>query len=185
MELVVWQRQLPLPLAHWLDTLPAAQLPSAQQPVAIADLDQGILESMFNAASTPAGPMRDALMTDIAFIMRHFAHIIGHNELVMRLEAIDNNACRRLHRDCVPLRLLTTYRGPGTDWIASEFAEQALTAPDTYEGPIERMATHDVAIFKGCGFPGQPHDGGIVHRSPPILGTGTTRLVLCLNFPIF
>jgi hypothetical protein len=39
----------------------------------------------------------------------------------------------------------------------------------------------DVALFKGCGWPGQAHDGGIVHRSPRIAGTGLARLVLVLD----
>jgi hypothetical protein len=38
-----------------------------------------------------------------------------------------------------------------------------------------------VALFKGCGWPGQAHDVGIVHRSPRIAGTGITRLVLVLD----
>jgi hypothetical protein len=39
----------------------------------------------------------------------------------------------------------------------------------------------DVALFKGCGWPGQPQDEGVVHRSPRIAGTGVARLVLVLD----
>ena len=37
---------------------------------------------------------------------------------------------------------------------------------------------NDVAIFKGSAA---GSGNGIVHRSPPIVGTGHTRLLLCLN----
>jgi len=47
-----------------------------------------------------------------------------------------------------------------------------------FKGPIEDLELDDVAIFKGSNIkPGN----GIIHRSPPIEGTGLTRLLLCLN----
>jgi hypothetical protein len=83
-----------------------------------------------------------------------------------------------VHRDCVEPRLLTTYRGPGTEWVQPCHADRAVRAQKRYAGPIERLQRHDVAIFKGCCV---GEGRGIVHRSPPISKTGLTRLLLCLN----
>ena len=42
------------------------------------------------------------------------------------------------------------------------------------------MPSHSIAVFKGT----EDASGrGVVHRSPPIEGTGQTRLVLTLNMP--
>jgi hypothetical protein len=136
-----------------------------------------------DASGMPVGRMRDALVADMVDLISRFSRLIGKDRLRLRLDAVDDNACRRFHRDCVPLRLLTTYRGPGTDWVRPDCADLALAQPANYAGPIEHLATYDVVLFKGCGFPGKIHDRGIVHRSPPIAGSGSTRLLLCLDVP--
>ena len=141
------------------------------------------LHAVCDASGTPRGESRDALVADVANIAMRFARITGSASLGLRLEPVDGDACRRWHRDCVPLRLLTTYRGPGTEWVAPPFSAQALARPDAPAASAQRLAAHDIAVFKGCGMPGQSHDQGIVHRSPPIAGSGVTRLVLCLNLP--
>jgi hypothetical protein len=97
------------------------------------------------------------------------------------LDAIAGDACRRWHRDCVPLRLICTYRGPGTQWVAPALGDAVMARPDDDAPQAIAFDTGDGALFKGCGWPGQPHDGGVVHRSPRIAGTGITRLVLVLD----
>lgn len=58
-----------------------------------------------------------------------------------------------------------------------------LAEPDADASQVMAFETGDVALFKGCGWTGQAHDGGIVHRSPRIAGTGMARLVLVLDLP--
>jgi hypothetical protein len=181
-ELVLWQRTLPADLIRWLNELPTSALPAARLELRAGEVVQA-LHMACDARGTPQGPMRDALLADIAGLAGRFSQITGSARVGLRLEVVADNACSRFHRDCVPLRLLTTYRGPGTDWVKPEFSDRALARPDDYPGPVKRLATHEVALFKGCGFPGRMHDSGIVHRSPPILGSGITRLLLCLDVP--
>jgi hypothetical protein len=50
----------------------------------------------------------------------------------------------------------------------------------SYHGPIQELAEGTVAVFKGRYA---DREGGVVHRSPPIRGSGITRLVLTLNLP--
>ena len=96
----------------------------------------------------------------------------------VRLERVSHDSCWKFHRDFVEARLLTTYRGPGTEWVQPIHAERALRAQKRFKGPLEHVRGNDVALFKGnCAGPGS----GIVHRSPPIAGTGCTRLLLALN----
>lgn len=181
-ELAMWQRRLPDELVEWLHQLPGSALPTARLSLYASEVSLA-LHAACDESGLPVGQLRETLVADIADLAERFANVIASDRLRLRLETVDDNACRRFHRDCVPLRLLTTYRGPGTDWVRPDFAELALAHADDYSGPTERMATYDVAIFKGCGFHGQIHDAGVVHRSPPIADTGTTRLLLCLNVP--
>jgi len=181
-ELTLWQRALPHDLTQWLDELPTSALPATRLELRVVEVVLA-LHAACDARGTPRGPMRDALVADIAELATRFAHITGTDRIRLRLEAVADDACSRFHRDCVPLRLLTTYRGLGTDWVKPEFSDQALARPDDYPGPLKHLAPHDVALFKGCGFPGRMHDHGIVHRSPPIAGSAVSRLLLCLDVP--
>ncbi len=133
---------------------------------------------MLDEAGMPSGPMRDALSDDIAALVNTFAIITKTDSVDVRLEQIDDDACWRFHRDAVDTRLVSTYRGPTTEWVPPAYSERAIDEQQSYEGPLERLGDHHVAIFKGkSAGPGS----GIVHRSPPISGTNQTRLFLCLN----
>lgn len=107
------------------------------------------------------------LSTDLGELMRAYAAITGQARLTVRLEVVDTDACRRFHADYVPLRLLCTYVGPGTQWHRCD-------RPDE----VEQLRTGDVAIFKGLDALDPP---ALLHRSPPIACTGERRLLLVLD----
>ena len=128
----------------------------------------------------PAGAMRDAFLDDVIRITELFMRTMETDVVDIRLEAIGHDSCWKFHRDQVPARLLTTYRGPGTEWVHPQDGDTAIAEQKSFPGPIENLPTHHVGLFKG----GLAEDGtGIVHRSPPIIGTGVSRLLLCLNLP--
>jgi len=188
-ELALWRRGVgasrdpgTLTLATWLATLPEALLPRCQLELQPTDA-LARLQAAFDASGTPLGTMQQALLHDINLLVVQFAQIVGCASVRLRLDAISTDACMRWHRDCVPLRLITTYRGPGTEWLPPAQAAAALAQPDQNMGGSEQLAPFDVALFKGCGWPGLAHDSGIVHRSPRIADRGITRLVLVLNPP--
>lgn len=177
MELVIWRRALPLRFRTWLDRLDPSQIPDLRVLVQPKDLRRAVKPHL-DDCDMPPGAMRDLLIGDIAELVSAYARITKSDLVDVRLERISHDACWKFHRDCVAARLLTTYRGPVTQWVQPRHAEQALREQRDYAGPIEALNINDVAIFKGsCAGPG----GGIVHRSPPIAGSGRTRLLLCLN----
>ena len=176
-ELVIWQRALPRWFHSWLEELKPQQLPDLHVLVQPADLRLA-LQPYFEECGMPAGDNRDLLLGDIDDLVSKFAEITQVDLVDVRLECISHDACWKFHRDSVETRLLTTYRGPNTQWVQPKHAARALSNQTGFEGPIEDLTLHDVAIFKGSSTkPGN----GIVHRSPPIEGTGLTRLLLCLN----
>ena len=176
-ELVIWQRALPLEFHDWIERTDATNLPELRLLVEPGELRPAI-EPLLDEVGLAANDMRDLLVGDIGGLVSIFADITSSDRVDVRLERIDHDACWRFHRDTVETRLVTTYRGPTTEWVQPANAERAIEAQIGYNGPLERLVDHDVAIFKGKqAGPGS----GIVHRSPPIEGTGCSRLLLCLN----
>ena len=179
MELVIWRRALPACLQTWLEDMDASRLPGLRLLVRPGTFRHAV-EPHLDDCGMPPGDMRDLLVADVEELVLTFSGITGSDLVDVRLERVRDDACWKFHRDCVDARLLTTYRGPSTEWVHPVHAERALHEQTAYEGPLERLRVHDVAIFKGrCAGPGS----GIVHRSPPIAGSGQTRLLLCLNKP--
>jgi len=176
-ELVIWQRDLPPCFREWLDKIDAWNLPDLRVLIEPRDFRRA-LEPLLDECEMPSGNMRDLLVEDVHQLVRGFADITGSELVDVRLERVSHDACWRFHRDNVEARLLTTYLGPATEWVQPAYADQALQEQKQFEGPLERFGLYDVAIFKGRAA---GPSSGIVHRSPPIEGTGQTRLLLCLN----
>lgn len=175
--LAVWRRSLPVPLADWLDSLPPEQLPEAQFAGPAACVARRAT-AVCDLVGLPDSAERRALVGDIAALAQAFAALVRSPDIDLRLEAVDHDSCWRFHRDHVGLRLNTTYRGPGTQWLPPEHAPRALKAQRRYRGPLNEMPRFAVGLFKGVERAGAD---AVVHRSPPVVGTGQTRLFLCLN----
>ena len=176
-ELVIWQRSLDPILQDWINKMDSASLPDLRI-LAKPDEFRPALESLLDACDFRTGDMRDRLVADVNDLVIAFANIIRGDYVDVRLESVSHDACWKFHRDYVETRLVTTYRGPATEWVRHAHAEQAMHEQREFDGPLEHFGKGDVAIFKGsCASANR----GIVHRSPPIAGTGLTRLLLCLN----
>ena len=181
-ELAAWQRDPDPAWAVWLESLPLDAWPVCRLELTPEDADAAI-DAGFDACGTPGCAARDALARDVAFVVTLFAGLTQARRVRLRLDRVTGDACRRWHRDCVPLRLICTYRGPGTQWVPPANGADVLSRPDDDTPQALAFQAADVALFKGCGWPGQAHDGGIVHRSPRMAGTGMARLVLVLDLP--
>jgi hypothetical protein len=109
-----------------------------------------------------------ALITDLA---GNFARLMTCETVRVRVEGVTGNACRKVHADYTDLRLICTLSGPGTDY----------TLGDDPDGPLMRIPTGAIALFKGREF-GSGH-AACLHRSPPIEDSGERRLVLVIDTP--
>ena len=128
-------------------------------------------------AGFPDHPAKYALIEDIADLAKRFGSILGLEQVELRLERVTTNSCRKFHADYVSARLITTYVGRGTNWLDTQDAQRVARGEEPAR--IHSLNTGDVGMFKGklsTDFP-------IIHRSPPIDGTGETRLLLVLNPP--
>jgi hypothetical protein len=178
-DLVIWRRELPAGLSHWLSSMRAANLPSGRLLARRMHLFEAVLE-LVGMERSEDRDMARALALDIAFLAGRFADVLGAEAVDIRLDAVRTDSCWRFHADSVAARLLTTYRGPGTQWVDPSDAPRALELQRSFPGPVNEIGRHAVGLFKGSRA---SDSSGIVHRSPRMAGTGKTRLLLCINLP--
>ena len=170
----VWERSLSPALKRWLDSLDPANLPRWREIVAV-DAVQEVVVDACEEAGTPDGPERRELIADIQSLADAFAGMMQTTHLQVRLEVITSNACRRFHVDAVTGRMVCTYRGTGTQYGVGR---EKVDPED-----IRTVNQGEPIFLRGTLWPSTPASG-LLHRSPPIAGTGETRLVLVLD-PIF
>ncbi|WLH12743.1 DUF1826 domain-containing protein [Pseudomonas hefeiensis] len=183
-NLTVWQRQLP---AHISDF--AAMVLSMDQPLAeslVIDLPQ---EDAQPALEGLAAGFRDlhgyeGFIADVSWLVSAFACLLGARRVGLRLRTLDKAMCPRFHVDHVPVRLITTYAGVGSQWLKEGAMDRRrLAQPEAEPGDpraVQQLACGDVALLKGEKWHG--NEGmGLIHRSPQ-LTPGQRRLILTLDW---
>ncbi|MEO0389376.1 MAG: DUF1826 domain-containing protein [Pseudomonadota bacterium] len=167
----LWPRSIPAQMQSWLDTLDAARLPHGRVVIP-AHAVRGQIAQFCDAAGLPKSAGRTWLETDIADVAQRFAALMNTRLLRMRLDVVTTNACRKFHVDAITGRLVCTYRGTGTQYGTSDGSQDPATVFTAQTGaPI---------LLRGTKWPAHPA-AGLLHRSPPIEGTGEARLVLVLD----
>jgi Protein of unknown function (DUF1826) len=160
----VWERTLAPALVADLAALDLCCARDVRFTAALSELP-----IMLASALAESGWHGAALTADVLALAQHFAGVMACPAIELRLDVVTDDACRKFHADYVTARLVTTFLGPGTDWL-----------PDGADisTPPQRLDAGAVALFKGRSW---PTDNPIIHRSPPIAGTGQRRVVLVLN----
>jgi hypothetical protein len=126
------------------------------------------------------------LREDIINLSQHFFQVTQATNLRLILKIITNDGCAKFHTDAYALRLLCTYSGRGTEWIADEFVNRKKLIAGTNEdiikdfSQVQTMLPFEVAILKG--EPERSQAKGIVHRSPPVMQANEKRLLLRLDY---
>lgn len=135
-------------------------------------------------------PQRSWLEADIRALASALRALSGAGDLLGSLYVTGTDHCRKFHSDACGWRLLVTYAGPGTQWIADQEAarvemrrryERTLdehNAALIRAGGVRQAETGDVVVLRGdllC------RGEGAIHRSPPIQAAGLRRLVLKLD----
>ena len=129
----------------------------------------------------------DELVSDITRLVETFSEISDSELVNVKLEVLGDDGCQYWHQDSVPLRLVTTYRGPCTEFVPPQFGQMTLKQRQDDSKHATSLFHSDVALFQGQGETDEksPLLGrqGIVHRSPRIMEDGILRLVLVLDIP--
>ncbi len=159
--LAVWQRPSPLDRSEIGDL-------STVRFAAPAPAVERILADLLSADG-PARAWHPIVAQDAGRLATLFASLSGEERVEVRLERVTGNGCWKFHADYVALRMISTYCGQATQWLP--LGADADTPP-------RALAAGDVGLFKGRALAG---DRAIIHRSPPIAGSGEERLLLVID----
>ncbi len=170
----IWRRQALKGVQAWIDAIDLDRLPQGRIILSRDRVRQTVTE-LCESARTPLTPEREQLIGDITALSEIFADLMQARALRLRLQAVTSNACRKFHVDAITARLVCTYRGTGTQY--------GISTDGSDPSRIFTVPTGARILLRGSLWPEKPACG-LLHRSPPIEGTGETRFVLVLD-PIF
>ncbi|MCX2543467.1 DUF1826 domain-containing protein [Pseudomonas sp. COW5] len=183
-NLAVWQRQLPLHVADFAKLLvslnePYAEALSLELHDEDAEPDLTGLASGFRDLEGYEG-----FIADLKWLVSAFACLLGARRIGLRLRVLNKAMCPRFHVDHVPVRLITTYAGIGSEWLKEgEMDRQQLGKPlaePQEKSRIQQLVSGEVALLKGEKWHG--NEGfGLIHRSPQP-APGERRLMLTLDW---
>ena len=175
----VIRRTLDPAIAGALDTVPVANLPKLRLSGHLAAIESALREGLTEAGFGPEW-LAGWLVEDIGAWGRLFQEVAAASGLQVRLEAVEDDACRRFHTDNMRYRLVCTYRGPGTQWVDPKSVVNLPCGAPVPEEAIRQFERGTVAIMRG-GRHATAEAPGLLHRSPPIAGAGVTRLFLAID----
>ncbi|MCO8309831.1 DUF1826 domain-containing protein [Pseudomonas mandelii] len=183
-NLAVWQRQLPAHIADFGRLLlslnePLAESLSLEMPNDDAEPNLHGLASGFSDLEGYEG-----FIADVSWLVSAFACLLGARRVGLRLRVLDTAMCPRFHVDHVPVRLITTYAGIGSQWLKERAMDRRqLGKPDAEpqdDSLIQQIISGEVALLKGEKWHG--NEGfGLIHRSPQP-APGERRLILTLDW---
>ncbi|MBK5341205.1 DUF1826 domain-containing protein [Pseudomonas sp. TH49] len=183
-NLAVWQRQLPLHIADFAELLLSLNEPLAESlcielPDEDADPDLKGLAAGFRDLQG-----YEAFIADLQWLVSAFACLLGARRIGLRLRVLDKAMCPRFHVDHVPVRLITTFAGIGSQWLKEGVMDREQLGQANAEphgmSQIQQLKRGDVALLKGEKWLG--NEGfGLIHRSPQP-APGERRLLLTLDW---
>ena len=183
-NLAVWQRQLPAHISDFAVMVLAMDQPLAESRVLeLPEEDtQPALQGLAAGFSDLKG--YEGFIADVSWLVSAFACLLGAQRVGLRLRTLDKAMCPRFHVDHVPVRLLTTYAGVGSQWLEEGAMDRRRLAKPEAEPSdprvIQQFCCGDVGLLKGEKWQG--NEGlGLIHRSPE-LAPGERRLILTLDW---
>lgn len=148
--------------------------------------------SGFDAERLPDLPDRQPLVADIDFLLDLYFDLLDCPRIALRLEVIQRAMCPRFHVDRTGIRLLCTWRGPGTQWLREDCADRrrlghgAGGLDDACSGlildadGIGEVPPCAIVLLKGELWQGNT-GRGTIHRSPDVPAGEAPRVMLALD----
>ena len=181
-NLSLWQRPAQEAVIGELAALQATQLRDMRRSTNLDSFDSDVSLLLEQQGLDPQAFKN--LRADLHRLTVLFSDVSGSHEMIFRLLTTDSDDCRRFHLDRTRLRLLCTYRGPGTEWLTDAQVDRVALARGAPNEDIIRFGEPStferfwVGIMKGDP---KKMGHGLVHRSPPLTGSGKIRVLFCLD----
>lgn len=177
-NLAVWQRRLPAQLEDFAALVVSLGNPLADQRVLdVHEQQPPVLPGLLREASDLQG--YEGFVADVAWLVSAYTCLLGARRVGLRLRVLQGAMCPRFHVDNVPVRLLATYIGPGSEWLEEgAIARPGLQHAEPPVDNIRQLQAGDVAVLKGEKWLGN-EGAGLIHRSP---ASQARRLLLSLDW---
>jgi hypothetical protein len=183
-NMAIWTRPADSVVQNWLSEL----LPTMTTADTVMPAERDAFDGLELVRTLPDHPLKQRLADDTAHLTRMLVHAIPRDlrhgsrlHVKSSFGPVRDDQCRKFHVDWVVLRLLTTWVGPGTEWLDDGDVDRRhvgasaccpvdankaiVRRPDA----IRRASAGEVLMMKGEKWPGN-EGRGVVHRSPPLEG---------------
>lgn len=180
-NLAVWQRRLPAHVQDFASVLLALNEPLSETFSLPVDKSGRVRmpDRLLGTYADLAGC--EGFIADLHWLIEAYACLLDARDVGVRLRALESAMCPRFHVDHVPLRLITTYAGPASEWLEEGAVNRRRLAEEEVDSAqVRQLECGDVALLKGEKWLGN-EGAGLVHRSPA-LGRGERRLILTLDW---
>ncbi|MBD8876343.1 DUF1826 domain-containing protein [Roseibium polysiphoniae] len=167
----IWQRPVDPGFQSWIDTLAQDELPTLRTVVP-AHLAKAALLHACEMVGLEPSPEREFLIEDAGNLALAVGKTLNVRYVRIRLDVTSGTMCPKFHVDQVRARLLCSYRGAGTEYVA----EADAADPARHK----RMATGEVGLFRGALWSDE-ETCGLLHRSPHQDAGDAARLLLVVE----
>lgn len=177
-NLAVWQRRLPPQLQDFAALVVSLGQPLADQRVLeVSEHEPPVLARLLPETADLHG--YEAFVADVTWLVSAYTCLLGARRVGLRLRVLQGAMCPRFHVDNVPVRLLSCYIGPGSEWLEEGVIERVgLHLAAAPVDNIQQLETGHVAVLKGEKWLGN-EGAGLIHRSP---ASQQSRLLLSLDW---
>lgn len=183
-NLAIWKRQLPVHISDFARLLLSLNEPLAESLV--LDMPDDDTEPNLHGLASGFSDLEgyEGFIADVSWLVSAFSCLLGAKRIGLRVRVLDKAMCPRFHVDHVPVRLISTYAGVGSQWLKEGVMDRRFLgtpgAEPLQDSLIEHIGSGEVALLKGEKWHG--NEGfGLIHRSPQ-LPPGTRRLMLTLDW---
>lgn len=168
-----WQRVL--------DPAIGAYLSGLQQSAETQTIEALKAEAQPKLDGLPDGGGRDVLAEDLALLGEILRELLGCPEAGMRFARMGHAMCPGWHIDRTGIRLVSTYQGPGTQWLDDQTVDRCrLRDSQLSEKTLVEASSGEIVLLKGSLWQGNDRFGA-VHRSPEVAANAPLRAVVTLD----
>ena len=185
-QIVILPRRIDRAIVAWFDAAALAGMLGSGFRTTLRSGDRMAVDLL------PDLPGRERLADDIGMMSEMYCDLLGCPAAGVRVEVVKVAMCPRFHVDRVGIRLLCTYRGPGTEWLDDRDVDRGLLGrradgeSDESSGlildpnAVQEVPRFAMALLKGSMWQGNS-ERGVIHRSPAVTASESPRVLLAID----
>ena len=172
-QVCAWQREI--------DPAIATYLANIEQINGLQIIGSSSVDEQIELERLPDGDGRDALLEDLSLLRDIVCELMGSPAVGFRLARLGYAMCPGWHIDRTGIRLVTTYQGPGTEWMENQNIDRQKLGPGMNANQACQQAqTGEIVLLKGSLWQENEHYGAI-HRSPEVEADAGLRTVVTID----